>query len=160
MSNITAKMVAELREVTGLGMMECKKALLEKADNGLTKKEMLNLGREVAKLEANFGGIKELKTIPSMIFVVDSGYHKIAIQEANKLSGRGDGVKTIAMVDTNNDPHGIDFVIPANDDSTKSIEFFVKKIADVILAAKQEKLNTLVSDVKKVEIVEDDSSAE
>jgi small subunit ribosomal protein S2 len=138
--------------------LEQKKALLEKVDNGLTKKEMLNLEREVIKLEANFGGIKELKTVPTMVFVVDNGYHKIAIEEANKLTVRGRGVKTIALVDTNNDPRGIDFVIPANDDSTKSIEFFVKKIADTIIEAKAEKLNTLVNDVKKVEFVEDNSS--
>jgi small subunit ribosomal protein S2 len=139
--------------------LEQKKALLEKSDNGLTKKEILNLEREVAKLEANFGGIKELKNLPTMVFVVDSGHHKIAIEESNKLTVRGKGIKTIALVDTNNDPRGIDFVIPANDDSTKSIEYFVTKIANAIIDAKEEKLTTLVNDVKKVELVEDQDSS-
>lgn len=98
----------------------------------LTKKEVLSRRREREKLERSLGGIKEMKRPPEAIFVIDVGNEKIAIQEARKL-----GIPIVAVVDTNNSPDGIDYVIPGNDDSFKAIQLYLKGIVDVCLDAKQ-----------------------
>ena len=79
----------------------------------LTKKEALDFQRNVEKLNKSIGGIKEMTALPDALFIVDVGYHKIAIQEANKL-----GIPVIAIVDTNHSPAGVDYVVPGNDDSS------------------------------------------
>ena len=113
--------------------LESKKLLLEKAEEtGLSKKELLNLSRDVAKLEASIGGIVNMKKQPSAIFIIDTGCHDIAIKEARKL-----GIPVIGVVDTNNDPTLVDYVIPGNDDSSKAIQLYTAAVADVIISAKE-----------------------
>lgn len=132
--------------------LEVKKALLEKADNGLNKKQLLDLTREVTKLQSSIGGIAEMKQIPTMLFIVDTGCHNIAIQEAKKL-----GIKVVGIVDTNNDPSEVDYVIPGNDDSAKAIRLYTSKIADAVLSAKDSIVNDVVSQAK-VEMVDAEES--
>lgn len=95
---------------------------------GFTKKEVLNMQREQAKLERAIGGIKNMGGLPDALFVVDTGYENIAIQEARRLS-----IPVIGVVDTNNDPDQVDYIIPGNDDAIRSIELYVKTLADTIL---------------------------
>lgn len=97
----------------------------------LTKKEILNLEREKAKLTSSLGGIKNMGGIPDALFVIDVGHEKIAVQEAKRL-----GIPVIGIVDSNNDPDGISYVIPGNDDSTRAIRFYASTVADVILEAR------------------------
>jgi small subunit ribosomal protein S2 len=106
----------------------------------LTKKEILELTREKAKLLSNLGGIKNMGGIPDALFVVDVGHEKIAVLEANRL-----GIPVIGIVDSNNDPHGISYVIPGNDDSTRAIRFYTSKIADAVLDARAN--NTVGADL-------------
>ena len=96
----------------------------------LTKKEILELTREKDKLLANLGGIKNMGGIPDALFVVDVGHEKIAVLEAKRL-----GIPVVGIVDSNNDPQGITYIIPGNDDSTRAIRFYTSKIADAILDA-------------------------
>ena len=99
--------------------------------NGLTKKESLVIKKQIAKLEKNLSGIKHLDKTPDALFVIDTRYEKIAIQEANKLN-----IPVIAVVDSNNSFEGVDYMIPGNDDSMSSIELFVKEITNVIINTK------------------------
>ena len=105
-----------------------------------TKKENLMIDREIAKLERIFGGVADLKNVPAAIFVVDGRKDDGALKEARRR-----GVKTIAIVDTNVDPTNVDFVIPANDDATKSIQLIVETIAEAI-----EEGTKAISDKKEV----------
>ena len=97
---------------------------------GLTKKETLGLMRELNKLELSIGGIKDMGGLPDALFVIDTGQEKISILEAKRL-----GIPVIGIVDTNNDPDAIDYVIPGNDDSIRSINLYAEKIADTIITA-------------------------
>jgi small subunit ribosomal protein S2 len=97
----------------------------------LPKKEVAQLERERVKLERNLGGIKELGRLPSALFVVDTKKEHIAVHEANRL-----GIPVVAVVDTNCDPEGIDYVIPGNDDAIRSIRLFTGKIAEACLEGK------------------------
>lgn len=97
----------------------------------LTKKEALGIQREKEKLFRNIGGIKDMPGLPTALFVVDAHREEIAIQEANIL-----GIPVVAITDTNADPTSVDFAIPGNDDSVKSIQLFVKTIAEACLAGK------------------------
>ena len=99
--------------------------------DGLTKKESLVIKKQIAKLEKNLSGIKHLEKTPDALFVIDTRYEKIAIQEANKLN-----IPVIAIVDSNNSFDGVDYMIPGNDDSMSSIELFVKEITDIIINTK------------------------
>ena len=100
--------------------------------NRYKKKEILGIQKDLAKLERNLGGIKNMKGLPSAIFVVDPRRENIAIDEANRL-----GIPVIAMVDTNCNPDGITHIIPGNDDAIKSIKLIVGKIADAALAGSE-----------------------
>lgn len=100
--------------------------------DALPKKEKANLAKEQAKLEKNLGGIKNMPKLPSAIFVVDVKNETLAITEANKL-----GIPVIAMVDTNVDPDGIDYIIPSNDDAIRSINLLSSVIANAIIEGKQ-----------------------
>ncbi|OGT61396.1 MAG: 30S ribosomal protein S2 [Gammaproteobacteria bacterium RIFCSPHIGHO2_12_FULL_43_28] len=115
----------------------------------LTKKEILNLDREKEKLMNNLGGIKNMGGIPDAIFVLDVGHEKIAVLEAKRL-----GIPVIGIVDTNNDPDDISYVIPGNDDSTRSIRFYASAVADVILEARASTLNDLQEEEELVEVKE------
>lgn len=98
----------------------------------LSKKEGLMILRELKKLEASLGGIKEMGGLPDALFVIDVGHEKTAIAEARRL-----GIPVIGIVDTNHCPDLIDYVIPGNDDSVRSIRLYTQGLADVILEAKQ-----------------------
>lgn len=97
----------------------------------LTKKEILNLTRDREKLERSLGGIKNMGGLPDALFVIDVGHEKIAVAEANRLS-----IPVVGVVDTNNNPKGISYVIPGNDDSIRSIALYAKCAADCILEAR------------------------
>lgn len=106
---------------------------LENEDNlvGMTKKEILNLIREKEKLAANLSGIKNMGSLPDVLFVIDVGHEKIAIQEAKRL-----GILVIGVVDTNESPDDIDYVIPGNDDAIRAIRLYCKAMADTIIDAR------------------------
>lgn len=114
------------------------KELEEMRDNGhfdrLPKKEVAVLLKELAKLSKTLGGIKEMKGLPDLLFVIDQKKELIAIQEAKKL-----GIPIIGVVDTNSDPDDIDYVIPANDDAIRAIKLLTGKMADAILEGRQRK---------------------
>jgi small subunit ribosomal protein S2 len=107
----------------------------------LSKKEALNVQRELAKLDRSLGGIKDLTALPDALFVVDVGYHKIAVEEAKKL-----GIPVVAVVDTNHSPDGIDYVIPGNDDSSRAIRLYARGVADAILEGRTQVVRELTSE--------------
>ena len=115
----------------------------------LTKKEALDFQRSVEKMNKSIGGIKNMGGLPDALFVIDVGYHKIAIQEANKL-----GIPVIAVVDTNHNPEGVDYVIPGNDDAAKAVAIYAKGIADAILAGRADSQTEVVEAAKDAEFVE------
>jgi len=102
--------------------------------NHYKKKEILRMEKEEVKLDRNLGGIKDMKILPTAIFVIDPKRENIAIEEANRL-----GIKVVAMADTNCDPDGIDFPIPGNDDAIKSIKLITSRIADAVIAGKEQR---------------------
>ena len=106
------------------------------ADGGLekmSKKEALDFTREIEKLNKSIGGIKNMTSLPDALFIIDVGYHKIAIQEANKL-----GIPVVGVVDTNHSPEGVDYVSPGNDDSARAVAIYAAGIADAVLAGKED----------------------
>jgi small subunit ribosomal protein S2 len=105
----------------------------------MPKKEALMLQREHIKLQKSLGGIKDMVGLPDAIFVIDVGYHKIAVTEAKKL-----GIPVVAVVDTNHTPIGIDYVIPGNDDSSSAIRLYARGIADAALEGRNQSLNEVV----------------
>ena len=106
----------------------------------LSKKEALMYSRELEKLQRSMGGIKDMGGVPDAIFVIDVGYHKIAVTEARKL-----GVPIIGVVDTNNSLDGVDYVIPGNDDSTRAIRLYARGVADAILEGKSAVIQEMVA---------------
>ena len=108
----------------------------------LSKKEQLTFTREMEKLEKDIGGIQDMTALPDAIFVIDVGFHKIAVAEAQKL-----GIPLVGVVDTNHSPEGIDYVIPGNDDSAKAVELYARGIADAILEGRANAVNDLVKTV-------------
>jgi small subunit ribosomal protein S2 len=98
----------------------------------INKKEILQLSREQEKLEKTLGGIKEMGGLPDVLFVIDVGYEKIAVQEAAKL-----GIPVVGIVDTNNSPDNIDYIVPGNDDSMRAIKLYTRMVADAVLEGKQ-----------------------
>ena len=98
--------------------------------------------RELAKLERDIGGIQDMAVLPDAIFVIDVGFHKIAIAEAKKL-----GIPLIAVVDTNHSPEGIDYVIPGNDDSSKAVILYARGIADAIIEGRANAMDDVVKAV-------------
>jgi len=109
-------------------LTEMEKQVEDGSVNRLNKKEQLMFNRELQKLQRSLGGIKELPSLPDALFIIDTGYEKIAVSEAKKL-----GIPVIAVVDSNNDPEGIDCVIPGNDDATRAIKVYAQCVADAIL---------------------------
>ncbi len=98
----------------------------------LSKKEALMLRRELDKLESSLSGIKDMKGIPDVIFIIDVGYENIAVNEAVKL-----GIPVVGVVDSNNNPKGVDYIIPGNDDAIRSISLYASGIADAVLESRQ-----------------------
>lgn len=121
----------------------------------LTKKEILNLEREKNKLMGSLGGIKNMGGIPDALFVIDVGHENIAVCEAKRL-----GIPVIGVVDTNNSPDNIAYVIPGNDDSTRAIRFYAKTVADVILDARASVEDNIDAVDEFVEIEESASPSE
>ena len=117
----------------------------------LSKKEALTYSRELEKLQRAMGGIKDMGGVPDAVFVIDVGYHKIAVTEAKKL-----GVPIIGVVDTNNSLDGVDYIIPGNDDSTRAIRLYARGIADAILEGKSQVINEMVKATDElVEVTEE-----
>ncbi len=114
-------------------LKEMEQVVAEGGVEKMTKKEALDFGREIEKLNKSIGGIKEMTSLPDALFIVDVGFHKNAIAEANKL-----GIPVIAVVDTNHSPEGVDYVIPGNDDSGKAVAIYASGIADAVLAGKED----------------------
>jgi small subunit ribosomal protein S2 len=108
----------------------------------LGKKEALMLQRELVKLEKSIGGIKDMNGLPDAIFVIDVGYHKIAVTEANKL-----GIPVVGVVDTNHNPEGVAYVIPGNDDSSRAIRLYARGAADAILEGRSMAVQDVVAAV-------------
>ncbi len=113
-------------------LTELEEMLEGDSDNIKTKKERLQLEREIGRLEQSFGGIKKMNTLPDAVIVLDVGNEVNAVKEANKL-----GVPVIGIVDTNNSPDGIDYVIPGNDDSHASVALYLKLFSEVIEEARR-----------------------
>jgi len=105
----------------------------------LPKKEALHYQREIVKLDRSLGGIKDMNGLPDALFVIDVGYQKGAVAEANKL-----GIPVIAVVDTNHSPEGVAYVIPGNDDSSRAIRLYVRGVADAVLEGRQDSLKEVV----------------
>jgi len=121
--------------------LEDKRAILENAgETGYNKKELLVLEREVEKLERSLGGIKDMKGLPDAIFVIDTGYQKGTIVEAKKL-----GIPVIGVVDTNNSPDGISYIVPGNDDSSRAIRLYARGIADAVLEGRAQSIQEIVA---------------
>ena len=114
--------------------------------DSMSKKEQLTFTREIQKLEKDIGGIQDMATLPDAIFVIDVGYHKIAILEAKKL-----GIPLIGVVDSNHSPEGIDYVIPGNDDSSKAVTLYARGIADAILEGRANAVDDIVKAVAAAE---------
>ncbi len=115
----------------------------------LPKKEALGIQRELVKFERSLGGIKELTGVPDALFIIDVGYQKGAVVEANKL-----GIPIIGVVDTNHSPEGITHVIPGNDDSSRAIRLYARGVADAILEGRNMSVQEIVAGADADEFVE------
>jgi small subunit ribosomal protein S2 len=115
----------------------------------LTKKEGLMRVRELDKLERSLGGIKNMTSLPDVIFIMDVGDEHIAILEAKKLR-----IPVVGIVDTNNDPSGIDYIIPGNDDSHRSIEYYLSTVTEAIKKSKESAQLTMVGESDEGEFIE------
>ena len=128
---------------TSIKRLKDMKAQQELGLDSMSKKEQLTFTREMAKLEKDIGGIQDMTALPDAIFVIDVGYHKICIQEAKKL-----GIPVIAVVDSNHNPEGIDFVIPGNDDSSKAVALYARGVADAILEGRANAVQNTIQAIK------------
>ncbi|MES2482773.1 MAG: 30S ribosomal protein S2 [Pseudomonadota bacterium] len=127
---------------TSIKRLKDMKAQQETGLEAMSKKEQLMFAREMEKLEKDIGGIQDMNTLPDAIFVIDVGFHKIAVAEAKKL-----GIPLVGVVDSNHSPEGIDYVIPGNDDSAKAVALYAKGIADAILEGRNAAVNEVVKAV-------------
>ncbi|WP_341891498.1 30S ribosomal protein S2 [Variovorax sp. YR752] len=125
-------MLTNFKTVKGsLKKLKDMQAQMESGTEIRIKKEQLMFQRELAKLEKDIGGIQDMNALPDALFVIDVGYHKIAVAEAKKL-----GIPIIGVVDSNHSPEGIDYVIPGNDDSSKAVALYARAVADAVLEGK------------------------
>ena len=125
-------MLTNFKTVKGsLKKLKDMQAQVEAGLESMNKKEGLLFQRELAKLEKDIGGIQDMAALPDALFVIDVGFHKIAIAEAIKL-----GIPVVGVVDTNHSPDGIDYVIPGNDDSAKAVALYARAVADAVLEGK------------------------
>ncbi|MCX7242036.1 MAG: 30S ribosomal protein S2 [Burkholderiales bacterium] len=127
---------------TSIKRLKDMKVQQEAGLDSMSKKEQLMFARELEKLEKDIGGIQDMATLPDAIFVIDVGYHKIAIAEARKL-----GIPLIGVVDSNHSPEGIDYVIPGNDDSSKAVTLYARGIADAILEGRANAVDDVIKAV-------------
>ena len=125
---------------TSIKRLKDLKAQQDAGLESLSKKEQLMFTRQIEKLEKDIGGIQDMAALPDAIFVIDVGFHKIAIAEAKKL-----GIPLIGVVDTNHSPEGINYVIPGNDDSAKAVELYARAIADAIIEGRKNAGNEVVA---------------
>jgi small subunit ribosomal protein S2 len=133
-------MMTNFKTVKGsLKKLKDMKAQVEAGNEIRIKKEALMFQRDITKLEKDIGGIQDMSALPDAMFVIDVGYHKIAILEAKKL-----GIPIIGIVDSNHSPEGIDYVIPGNDDSSKAVALYAKAVADAVLEGKSNATNEVV----------------
>jgi small subunit ribosomal protein S2 len=128
---------------TSIKRLKDMQAQKEAGLDSMSKKEQLTFSRQMEKLEKDIGGIQDMAALPDAIFVIDVGYHKIAIAEAKKL-----GIPLIGVVDTNHSPEGIDYVIPGNDDSAKAVALYARGIADAIIEGRNSATNDVVKAVQ------------
>jgi small subunit ribosomal protein S2 len=134
-------MLTNFKTVKGsLKKLKDMQATKEAGTEQMIKKEGLMFERELAKLEKDIGGIQDMNALPDAMFVIDVGYHKIAVAEAQKL-----GIPIIGVVDTNHSPQGIDYVIPGNDDSAKAVALYARAVADAVLEGKANVTNEIVN---------------
>jgi len=125
-------MLTNFKTVKGsLKKLKEMQAVRDAGTEQMIKKEALMFERELAKLEKDIGGIQDMNALPDAMFVIDVGYHKIAVAEAQKL-----GIPIVGIVDTNHSPQGIDHVIPGNDDSAKAVALYARAVADAVLEGK------------------------
>ncbi|HEX6705469.1 MAG TPA: 30S ribosomal protein S2 [Albitalea sp.] len=125
-------MLTNFKTVKGsLKRLKDMQAQVEAGNEMRIKKEALMFQRELTKLEKDIGGIQDMSALPDALFVIDVGYHKIAVAEAIKL-----GIPVIGVVDSNHSPEGIDYVIPGNDDSSKAVALYARAVADAVLEGK------------------------
>ncbi|HUG59540.1 MAG TPA: 30S ribosomal protein S2 [Candidimonas sp.] len=123
-------------------LKEMEVQLADGATERMSKKEALMFDRELEKLNKAIGGIKDMNTLPEALFVIDVGYHKIAIAEAATL-----GIPVVAVVDTNHSPDGVAHIIPGNDDSAKAIALYARGMADAVLEGREQNMNGLVEEI-------------
>ncbi len=123
-----------------------REALMADGGERISKKEALLISREIDKLRKSIGGIAEMNAVPDALFVIDVGYHKIAVQEAGVLN-----IPVVGVVDTNHSPAGISYIIPGNDDSAKAVTLYARAMADAVLEGKAQALNTVVTAVQSDE---------
>ncbi|WP_296893770.1 30S ribosomal protein S2 [Thiobacillus sp.] len=116
----------------------------------LSKKEILTVQREVDKLNRSLGGIREMGGLPDAIFIIDVGYQKGAVVEAKKL-----GIPVIGVVDTNNSPEGVDYIVPGNDDSARAIRLYARGMADAALEGRAQVISEIVGGEEFVEVEEE-----
>ena len=136
-------MMTNFKTVKGsLKKLKDMQATKESGTDAMIKKEALLFDRELIKLEKDIGGIQDMAALPDAMFVIDVGYHKIAVAEAKKL-----GIPVIGIVDTNHSPIGIDYIIPGNDDSAKAVALYAKAVADAVLEGKANATNEVVQAV-------------
>ena len=140
---------------TSIKRLKDMKAQQEAGLDSMSKKEQLMFTRELEKLEKDIGGIQEMTALPDAIFIIDVGYHKIAVAEARKL-----GIPLIGVVDSNHNPEGIDYVIPGNDDSAKAVTLYARGMADAVLEGKSSAVDEVLAAVAEggdefVEVQED-----
>jgi len=141
-------MLTNFKTVKGsLKKLKDMQAQVEAGTQPAIKKEALMFQREIAKLEKDIGGIADMNALPDAIFVIDVGYHKIAVAEAVKL-----GIPVIGIVDSNHSPEGIDYVIPGNDDSAKAVALYSRAVADSVLEGR----NNATTDVVRAAAGEDE----
>ncbi len=126
---------------TSIKRLKDMKVQQEAGLDSMSKKEQLMFARELEKLEKDIGGIQDMNVLPDAIFVIDVGYHKIAITEASKL-----GIPVIAVVDTNHSPEGVSYVIPGNDDSSRAIRLYARGAADAILEGRSQIVREIIND--------------
>lgn len=120
----------------------------------LSKKEVILLKREMDKLERSLGGIKDMPALPDALFIIDVGHEKIAIQEASKL-----GIPVVGVVDTNNSPEGVDYVIPGNDDAIRAVSLYADGAADAVQMARGALPAASRADEDFIEVADADKSA-
>jgi small subunit ribosomal protein S2 len=128
-------------------LKELEAAIEEGSQDRKSKKEALVQQREIDKLQRSIGGIKNLTALPDALFVIDVGFHKIAITEAKKL-----GIPVIGVVDTNHSPIGIDYVVPGNDDSSRAVRLYAQAFADAVLEGRAQGLQGLVDAIKETDL--------